>query len=244
MGNKGTREKWVDTEFKAAIALKVQQNVPTSDYQFVDQNGTTLQFLTLSDMIKFKQPRNADIQLDSTHLGTLFMIDQNKDGRFTRDEIVEFVHEYFARQTANPNTVDVVKEFQGYCTANLWNYVYKGEDNPKGTQEGKEKFGNWFEKLFSYGNLVDVNGNKTEFVDRGAVKRMHEVLNISKSYAIEQNQTFALLLDVAKSKGFMKAVNRTDVIPVKVLKLFGIQFIEGFINYMKELSFEHSMEIK
>jgi hypothetical protein len=31
---------------------------------------------------------------------------------------------------------------------------------------------------------------------------------------------------------------------VKVLKLFGIQFIEGFINYMKELSFEHSMEIK
>jgi hypothetical protein len=37
-------------------------------------------------------------------------------------------------------------------------------------------------------------------VDRGAVKRMHEVLNISKSYAIEQNQTFALLSDVAKSK--------------------------------------------
>lgn len=27
----------------------------------------------------------------------------------------------------------------------------------------------------------------------------------------------------------MKSTNRTDVIPVKVLKLFGIQFIEGII---------------
>jgi len=243
MGNKGSREKWVDNEFRAMIALKVQDNyLNPTDYQY-EENGVTVQFLILSDMIKFKQPRNADIQLDSTHLGTLFMLDSNKDGRFTRDEIMEFVHEYFARQTANPNTVDVVKEFQGYCTANLWNFVYKGEES-NATIEGKEKFGNWFEKLFSYGNFVEVNGEKREFVDRKAVKRMHEVLNISKSYAIEQNQTFALLQDVAKSKGYLKTTNRGDVIPVKVLKLFGIQFIEGFINYMKELSFEHSMEIK
>lgn len=94
--------------------------------------------------------------------------------RFTRDEIVEFVHEYFNRQTANPNTVDVVKEFQGYCTAkylalsyeshsiSLWNFVYKGEDC-KTTLERKEKFGIWFEKLFSYGNFVEVNGEKNVY---------------------------------------------------------------------------------
>jgi hypothetical protein len=44
MGNKGTREKWVDNEFKAAIALKAQQGLPLSDYQH-DQNGTPVQFL-------------------------------------------------------------------------------------------------------------------------------------------------------------------------------------------------------
>lgn len=45
MGNKGTREKWVDNEFKAAIALKVQQGLPESDFTFVDQNGANVQFL-------------------------------------------------------------------------------------------------------------------------------------------------------------------------------------------------------
>ena len=68
-------------------------------------------------MQKFEQPRNSDISLDKTHLGTLFMIDKTKDGRFTKEEILQFVDLYFERQAANTNAVDVVKEFQGYCTA-------------------------------------------------------------------------------------------------------------------------------
>jgi hypothetical protein len=45
MGNKGTREKWVDNEFKAAIALKVQQGLCEADFTFVDQYGANVQFL-------------------------------------------------------------------------------------------------------------------------------------------------------------------------------------------------------
>eukprot|EP01126_Amoeba_proteus_P057877 TRINITY_DN740_c0_g2_i16.p1 TRINITY_DN740_c0_g2~~TRINITY_DN740_c0_g2_i16.p1 ORF type:complete len:146 (+),score=27.43 TRINITY_DN740_c0_g2_i16:210-647(+) len=97
-------------------------------------------------MQKFEQPRNSDISLDKTHLGTLFMIDKSKDGRFYLDEIKQFVDLYFERQAANANTVDVVKEFQGYCTASLWNYV--------ANQKGKETFVKWFGKLFSMGNIA------------------------------------------------------------------------------------------
>lgn len=72
---------------------------------------------TLTDMQKFEQPRNSDTSLDKTHLGTLFLMDKTKDGRFTLEEIQQFADLYFERQAANTNTVDVVKEFQGYCTA-------------------------------------------------------------------------------------------------------------------------------
>eukprot|EP01126_Amoeba_proteus_P057872 TRINITY_DN740_c0_g1_i4.p1 TRINITY_DN740_c0_g1~~TRINITY_DN740_c0_g1_i4.p1 ORF type:complete len:138 (-),score=26.96 TRINITY_DN740_c0_g1_i4:523-936(-) len=74
------------------------------------------------------------------------MIDKSKDGRFYLDEIKQFVDLYFERQAANANTVDVVKEFQGYCTASLWNYV--------ANQKGKETFVKWFGKLFSMGNIA------------------------------------------------------------------------------------------
>lgn len=50
------------------------------------------------------------------------MIDKSKEGRFFLDEIIDFVNFYCERQTTNPNTVDVVKEFQGYCTAQYVNF--------------------------------------------------------------------------------------------------------------------------
>eukprot|EP01126_Amoeba_proteus_P057874 TRINITY_DN740_c0_g2_i1.p1 TRINITY_DN740_c0_g2~~TRINITY_DN740_c0_g2_i1.p1 ORF type:complete len:155 (+),score=34.94 TRINITY_DN740_c0_g2_i1:211-675(+) len=144
-------------------------------------------------MQKFEQPRNSDISLDKTHLGTLFMIDKSKDGRFYLDEIKQFVDLYFERQAANANTVDVVKEFQGYCTASLWNYV--------ANQKGKETFVKWFGKLFSMGNIaIQGKDSKTTFVDRNAVMLIHTILNISKSYAIEGSQTLALFQGVAKHK--------------------------------------------
>lgn len=36
--------------------------------------------------------------------------------RFTLDELLKFTEIYFERQQNNHNTVDIVKEFQGYCT--------------------------------------------------------------------------------------------------------------------------------
>jgi len=166
------------------------------------------------------------------------MIDKTKDGRFTLEEIEQFATLYYERP-ANTNTVDVVKEFQGYCTASLWNYV-------TASPEGKETFIRWFGLLFSRGHEVPTpKGAKsdTKFVDRNAVMLIHSILNISKSYAMEGSQTLNLFQGVSKQKKLLPPGARPDIVPVEVLESFGEEFISGFINYMTELGFTPGMDI-
>eukprot|EP01124_Arcella_intermedia_P017685 TRINITY_DN24501_c0_g1_i1.p1 TRINITY_DN24501_c0_g1~~TRINITY_DN24501_c0_g1_i1.p1 ORF type:complete len:235 (-),score=51.77 TRINITY_DN24501_c0_g1_i1:49-753(-) len=233
MGNKETREKWVRDEFNALIAAKQAAKEKPRNYT-VSKNGQDKLFLILSDIQKFKQPPNADITLDCTHLGTLFAIAKTKDGRFYCDEIIDFVHLYFERQAQKTNTVDIVKEFQGYCTLQLWNYV-----NRKG---GKEKFVEWFGLLLSRGNTTKIPGSKNKYVGRAAVKSLHEIFSITKSYGVEQSTSFSTMYTVAKEKNWIDS-NHSDFLPIQVLEFFGTEFIEGFMNYMKELGFEPDMEV-
>jgi len=198
--------------------------------------------LTLNDLHKFKQPKDIEFTLDSHHLGTLFALNKSKDGRFYLDDIVDLIHLYFDRHQKT-NTVDVVKEFQGYCTLQLWNFV-----NKKG---GKEKFVKWFVALLSHGNTIRIPDCECKFVGRGAIKSLHEIFGITKFYGIEQATSFRTMQAVALEKNWIPEKVKTqctdlikDAVPVLVLDFFALEFITGFMNYMKELGFEPDMEVK
>lgn len=239
MGQKAAREKWVTDEFKALIQAKKDHGVSSREY-IVKKDNVEVEFLTLSDIQKFKQPRNRDIMLDPNHLGTIFVLDNSKEGRFYLKDIQKFADLYFERQANNPNIVDIVKEFQGYCTLTLWNYVM--------FSQGTEKFVKWFGRVFSYGNTVKIHGQdrRKVFVDRRALKILDEVFSVSKTYGVDQTHSFNLMQAVARQQGQMPSESKTkykDVIPREILEEFGREFIDGFIKYMTDLGFEPNIEI-
>jgi len=245
MGQKAAREKHVAEEFKAILDAKKVRNQQRRDY-LVRKNGVEIEYLTLSDMLKFKQPRNRDIMLDPNHLGLIFVLDDSKDGRFYLKDIHKFADLYFERQASNPNVVDVPKEFQGYCTLVLWNFVT--------TAGGVEKFVHWFGRVFSIGNVVFEHhgeNHRTIYVERGALKVLDDIFAVSRNFGIDTNHTFGLLQQVSRQKKLMPAESRheskkakyKDVIPREALEYFGREFIDGFIKYMTELGFEADIDL-
>jgi hypothetical protein len=61
-------------------------------------------FQVLEDILKFSRPR--EYPVDPTHLGTLFVMDQTKDGKFWVEEIVDFAALYAEKQQSLAAAVD------------------------------------------------------------------------------------------------------------------------------------------
>eukprot|EP01128_Nolandella_sp_AFSM9_P003599 TRINITY_DN1563_c1_g1_i1.p1 TRINITY_DN1563_c1_g1~~TRINITY_DN1563_c1_g1_i1.p1 ORF type:complete len:243 (+),score=42.22 TRINITY_DN1563_c1_g1_i1:294-1022(+) len=242
MGNYNARQKWVTDEFQALVQKKISLGRPKGEFTYKD-NGEELHFLNVMDMQNFRQPRNKDIQLDPSHFGSLFFLDENHDGRFTLSELLKFTEVYFERQQNNHNTVDIVKEFQGFCTLTMWNFVTRSDGSHA---VGKEKFIRWFGKLFSHGNGVRVRHERRgKYVGRGSTKIIDEIFHMTSSFGVDQAHFFNVLQHVSKAKNFMPTDSKyRDCIPRDILEYTGREYINGFIKYMTDLGFEPGMEIQ
>jgi len=242
MGNKAAREKWITDEFKARIQEKMKKRHTKKRDYLCKVDGKYKEFLTLDDLRNFKQPRGNEIEpLDPSHLGTLFVLDKSKDGRFFIEELIEFIHMYFDRQASKTYAGNVVKEFQGYCTLQLWNYVNR--------KSGLRNFAKWIGLLLYRGNEVKIHEfPHKKFVARQAIHRLHEIFQVTKSFGVDQPSSFTTLLEVAQQKKMVDVSSGgdqlKDVLPLEILEYFGKEFIEGFKSYMTELGFEPDMDIQ
>jgi hypothetical protein len=165
------------------------------------------------------------------------MLDQTKDGRFYFDEIMDFVATYSDRLAADTSSVNPVKDFQGFCTLYMWSWVSR--------QDGEKRFVDWFTKLFSQGMVTQLGPNREPFMSQDAIKILHRLLQIDKTYGLEFMPFFDLLQRVGEE---MKLMTLDDeqfdyVVPVAVAKIFATEFINGFVNYMLQLEFKREMEL-
>eukprot|EP01121_Diplochlamys_sp_Union-15-3_P000867 TRINITY_DN10728_c0_g1_i2.p1 TRINITY_DN10728_c0_g1~~TRINITY_DN10728_c0_g1_i2.p1 ORF type:complete len:189 (-),score=18.94 TRINITY_DN10728_c0_g1_i2:73-639(-) len=188
-------------------------------------------------MLKFQKPNAHPAQdLDLTHLGTLFVMDKSRSGKFYAEEIIDFCTLYLERHAKNKTNVDFLKEFQGYCTLQLWNFV---------SNHGQEAFVDWFCKLFSHNRIFFYKTRpKVVYLTQDSIKTLHEILNISKTYGLEFQSFFDLCQKVGQEMKLYKESKRIDdVVPLEVIKIFAADFITGFIKYMEELGFEPDMNV-
>ena len=58
----------------------------------------------LKDLSLFKN--NKENPIDFTHVGTLFVLDQTKDGKFYLEELIDFANLYFEKLNNHKATVD------------------------------------------------------------------------------------------------------------------------------------------
>lgn len=160
-------------------------------------------------------------------------MNSSKNGKFYIEDIIRFANLYYEMYSQNTGAVDFLKEFQGYCTLQMWNAVSK--------EGGDNAFVNWFISLFSHNMTVTIDKYpKVQFLNRDATKILHDILQIDKTFGLDFIDFFDLMQRVGEEKKLMNLEDEQldEVVHIDILKLFAKEFINGFINYMTELGFE------
>ena len=123
---------------------------------------------------------DAEYRFNMCHLGMLFMMDKNKDGRFTMDDLQLFGRMAIETiQEKGFKTHELLVQMQAHCTLMLWHEIC-------GTQAKENDFVAWLSRLlqenepFAYFDRSDV-----AFVPQATVKLLYEVLHVRETHNIE-----------------------------------------------------------
>lgn len=242
MGNNvNTARQHIETEFRRVQALNNTQ--PTRSYLVLEQ---VLQIQPLKGY-----------SVDFSHLGTLFVLDKTKAGKFVEQDFYDFI-QMCAQREAKFKQHDFQNQIQAYCTLRMWLEV--------GKPQGREAFVDWLCRLVEENTKTKaaskkgstIRTSKREHVHRKKRKEpeqrvcnyetieiMHQILNIKTSYGINSQNFFDLLRSFADEQSLYKGRTKanTRVVPMEVIQDFASHFIRGFADLMLELGFEANMSI-
>eukprot|EP00742_Colponemidia_sp_Colp-10_P001015 GILJ01001097.1.p1 GENE.GILJ01001097.1~~GILJ01001097.1.p1 ORF type:complete len:228 (-),score=33.27 GILJ01001097.1:324-1007(-) len=185
-------------------------------------------FLTVKQAMTLTPPR--DYPLDFSHVATLWVIDSNKDGRFTADELMAF-GDYCCQVSKHIRTHEFQIQVQASCTVTMWNALSR--------TDGEDAFTEWFTTVLKengpISQVADYPG--VDFLGRDTVGTLYEMLNARRVYGIDLQGFFDLMQQVGEEMGIMDIENESldDIVPVVVVKQFCRDFIRGFRQMMKEV---------
>jgi len=199
-------------------------------------------YIVLDQVLQMSNANWASYPIDLTHLGTLFVINRDKSGRFVLHDFLDFAE--LCRQKDEEFSSDFVSQLQGYCSLRMWSVVA----DPK---RGVNAFADWFCNIFSQNTVTEAATLQVEshkgiiFASFDTVKTCHQILNIGTSYGIGFHDFFALCRragdELLDKLHIDDEEELEEFVPLPVLRRFAESFIKGFINLMLELGFDPNM---
>ena len=195
-----------------------------------------------------------DHSLDLFHLGTIYMMDPGRQGKFEQKNLIEFVNLYIASRTGERVAVDSDSKFQAYCTLRLWNDVSRPD-------VGVTEFVKWIVQVALRNDQIialkgDGDPNSSahtritppggkEYVSWDSVRSIYRLLNVRQAVGHEYEAFFDLMQRAAEEQGLMTIDDaRFDkLVPMPTLALFARHFITGFIAFLTELGFKPNMPL-
>merc|ERR1712137_573550 len=177
--------------------------------------------------------------IDFTHVGTLFVLDKEKNGKFTIYDFMQFAEICRKREELQVRH-DFKTHIQAYFTLSMWSVVAKSS--------GASAFVEWANTLFAVNSSSGTRATKRLaqypskiFYSEDTIKTLYNILAIRQSYGISWRQFFELMQQTAVEESL--TTERTDYIHEDVLRKFLLSFINGFINLMLELGFDPNIEL-
>lgn len=207
----------------------------TDEFNRVKPEDEERSYLVLEELRMMKSM--VDFPVNFCHLGTLFVVDSDLDGRIALSDLIVFAN-MWASQQRNYERFDFQARMQGQCTLKLCKFVL--------SEGGVEKFVDWFTKVVmgkreaykfaKYPNALYTNWDTAKLV--------HEVLNIEKAYGYDSQAFFDLLQRVGEEMGMLHIDDDEldEAIPMPAIRLLAEQFITGFIKMLPQMGFNiHEM---
>jgi len=215
------------------LAQHVRQHIDNEFKRVSELNRTAKdkekKYLVLKQVLQLEPLKTHPV--DFTHLGTLYVLDNKKAGRFTLEEFYQFADLGRKLETKQQ---DFHTRFQAYCTLRMFCEVAK--------DGGKAKFCEWFCKLFAEYNPAGRHHKTKDFFNYDTVEALHKILNIQTAYGLSTQSFVNLMQSVGKEQKLIHKKDKKyskDMVHVKVIHQFARNFIQGFVVVMEELGFNH-----
>ncbi len=189
----------------------------------VADDGTAV--LTLHQVLEAHPPR--DISFELKHIGTLFLLDLDRDGLFCVKHFLDFAVWCHAKDV---RTHDVAAGVRALCTSQMYGEVCE--------REGADAFTDWFCRLVTLSGPVMVltgpDGEKNEYIDRATVQCVHSLLDMERTHGLDAPGFFDLCQRVGEELGLMGLDDDAldEMVPVIVIERFAREFVKGFVNMM------------
>lgn len=185
-------------------------------------------YLKLSEVLQIKAPE--EISINFYHIGTLFKLDEDKDGRFTLQDLENYASFCDSKQKEyKPHEMQAM--LQGVCTLLMWQSVC--------SEDGRTDFEAWIGRVLYENEPVEEFDCKPGvlYVSRYTLLHLFEILNVKATHGVEFQMFFDLLQRVAEEESLMDIENSEldDYVPLNVCQNFARHFIEGFARLVDQL---------
>lgn len=207
----------------------------TEEFMRVKPEDSNRDYLVLEELRLIKPM--ADFPVNFAHLGTLFAVDTDRDGRITLKDLIDFA-KMWASQQRNYERFDFQARMQGQCTVKLCKFVL--------SDGGVDAFVEWFTKVVMgtrelmqfdrYANVL--------YTTFDTAKVIHEVLNIERTFGYDPQGFFDLLQRVGEEMGLLHLDDDEldDAVPLPAIRLLAEHFIVGFTKMLPQMGFNiHAM---
>lgn len=195
-----------------------------------DEGAPEGDFLVLDEVLMLKPPE--DIPIDFSHLGTLFILDEDLDGRVTMKEVHRFA-ELWANQQRYFRPHEYRSQMQAYCTMRMRAAVVQSG--------GISIVTGWLMRLLCNNQpvLQFDNHPDVEFLCRDTIQTLHEILKIQDAYGYDFQAFFDLMQRTGEEMNIMALEDEDldEYVPKVVVSIFINKFVSGAMDLMQELGF-------
>lgn len=254
--NKLPSNKISEEELK--IDEEFQNNIFYEEFQRVSEGKNIINLKKLLKMDVSNE--TGDFKINICHIPTLYFLDSNKDGLFTKKDLLNLSkiaeekekkykrYEFTSQLQAHFTLLMSKKVCSEQGEAEFVSWLIKlvtGGTPPSPPKEGTDKnnFGenNTNSNILSESEDDEYNPDPSKYVDRSILRTLYDVLNVSTSHKIDF-QSFFELMKINSDELEENSEGNEEFVLISVLEFFCKNFIRGFNKLIFDLGLDSIVE--
>lgn len=189
--------------------------------------------LILKEVLELSHPD--DFPFTFSHVGNLFVLDSNKDGRITIQELIDFAI-FCNKNLKNYKTYEFQSQLQAATTLELWKFIKNNE------QENIDDVIAWIGRLLYENEEVSYFQDKIHvpFIKIDTLKLLYEIFNLKSMNGMDIQNFIDLLQQCGEEQGIMalECEELDEYVPLIICQQFSKEFFKGLTKLMKEIGFD------